>query len=642
MRHLSSSLSLVVLLFVGLTGQPVWGVIPSQQLMPETTKGYVSIPDYYSLEANFQKTQIGQLLADPVMEPFSEDLKRQLKQKWSKAHEPLGLTWEDIQGVPGGEVALARIQPAKGESALAIIVDITDKQAEVDALLAKVSQKMAERRATKKTVELAGVTLTIFTETREKDKGDQAIFFIHPEHHQLVASDNLLVAEGILKRFSVKDNSLADVKAYQVAMERTRKEQGETVEHLRWFVEPFGFIEAMRDANPLYKPKKGTDLLTVMRNQGFTAVKGAGGLVTLADETHDILHRTMIYAPAVQRAAGDPNTDKYDLAARLLNFPNSDAQSHQPPSWIPRNLAAFVSLNMDMRNGFEYSKTLVDELAGDEIFEDVLDSLKNDPKGPRVDVRKEVVANLGEHIMVLSSYELPININSERTLIAFELTDVEPVRLAVDKTMKNDEQAVKTEVDGNVVWEIVEKPIETGEIEIEGLKEFEIDDEAEKNQKKLPTSAVTVAHGHLIISSHREFIEKVLKEADRRQTLSGSVDYQIVKAALARLGGTADAVQTFSRTDEEFRGTYELLKQGKMPESKSVMGHVLNAILDEDVDDEQLREQLLDGKKLPEYQMVRRYLGPAGMYVVSLEDGWQVTGCFLSKENLQVVLKSDK
>ncbi|MEK6248857.1 MAG: hypothetical protein N2C12_11810 [Planctomycetales bacterium] len=641
MSHLSSSLRLVVLLSAGLAVQPVWGVVPTQQLMPASTKGYVSIPDYYRLEASFQKTQIGQLLADPVMEPFSKDLERQLKQKWSKAHEPLGLTWDDIQGVPGGEVALARIQPAKGESAVAIIVDISGKQAEADALLATVAQKMTERRATKKTVEIAGIVLTIYTQTREKDKGNQAIFFVHPEHHQLVASDNLLVAQGILQRFSGDHNSLADVEAYQVAMERTRKEQGEDVEHLRWFVEPFGFFEAMRDANPLYKPKKGTDLLTVLRNQGFTAVQGAGGLITLADGQHDILHRTMIYAPPVKRAAGDLNRDKYDLAARLLNFPNSDVQSHQPPSWIPRNLAAFVSLNMDMQNAFEYSQTLVDELAGDAIFEDVLDSLKNDPKGPQVDVRKEVVANLGEHIMVLSSYELPINIDSERTLIAFELTDVDPVRAAVDKTMKDDKQAVKTQVGDNDVWEIVEAPIDPSEIKIDGLPEFEIDDEVDKNKKKMPTSAVTVAHGHLIISSHREFIEKVLKEADRRQTLSGSVYYQIVKAALARLGGTADAVQSFSRTDEEFRGTYELLKQGKMPESKTVMGHVLNAILDDDVDDEKLREQLLDGKKLPEYQMVRRYLGPAGMYVVSLADGWQVTGCFLSKENLQVVLKSD-
>ena len=84
-----------------------------------------------------------------------------------------------------------------------------------------------------------------------------------------------------------------------------------------------------------------------------------------------------------------------------------------------------------------------------------------------------------------------------------------------------------------------------------------------------------------------------------------------------------------------------MLKQGKMPESKTLVGRILNAMLDEDTDDEELREQQLDATKLPEYQMVRRYLGPAGMYVVSHDDGWSITGCFLSKETLQVVLKGD-
>jgi hypothetical protein len=345
----------------------------------------------------------------------------------------------------------------------------------------------------------------------------------------------------------------------------------------------------------------------------------------------------------VERERGDPNQDKYDLAMRMLNFPNVDGQKHQPPAWIPRNLAAFVSVSADLRNAFEYSKTLVNELADDEIFDDVIDSLKNDPSGPQIDVRKDVVANLAEHVMVLSDYRLPIKTDSERTLIAVELTNVDAVRRAVNKTMENDPNAVKKIIGDAIVWEIVEEEIDEPELDIDlGFDDnFGVED-VEDEEQTLPTSAVTVAHGHLIISSHREFIEKVLNEAARRQTLAGSIDYQSVQDALKALGASAACAQTFSRTDEEFRGTYELLRQGKMPEAKSVMGHLLNSILDEDQDDEELRDQQLDGSKLPEYQMVRRYLGPAGIFFNSQEDGWLATGCFLSKETLQVVLKTAK
>ena len=60
---------------------PAMAVMPAAQVLPDTTRGFVSIPDFYRLQDDFDKTQIGQLLLDPVMEPFSKDLKRQLKEK---------------------------------------------------------------------------------------------------------------------------------------------------------------------------------------------------------------------------------------------------------------------------------------------------------------------------------------------------------------------------------------------------------------------------------------------------------------------------------------------------------------------------------------------------------------------------------
>ena len=44
------------------------------------------------------------------------------------------------------------------------------------------------------------------------------------------------------------------------------------------------------------------------------------------------------------------------------------------------------------------------------------------------------------------------------------------------------------------------------------------------------------------------------------------------------------------------------------------------------------RTQRIDGKRLPEYEAVRRYFGPAGMKATSLDEGWMLTGFWLSKE----------
>ncbi|HYW80692.1 MAG TPA: hypothetical protein VE890_14020, partial [Thermoguttaceae bacterium] len=88
--------------------------------------------------------------------------------------------------------------------------------------------------------------------------------------------------------------------------------------------------------------------------------------------------------------------------------------------------------------------------------------------------------------------------------------------------------------------------------------------------------------------------------------------------------------RTFNRTDENARATYELIRQGKMPESETVLGRLLNALLgggQAGVD----RLQRIDGKNLPPFDTVRRYMGPGGMVVGVEQEGWFFKGILLNK-----------
>lgn len=602
--------------------QSASAVVPAEQLLPASTKGFISVPDLDLLETQFNKTQLGQLMADPIMKDFSEDFKRQLRAKWEKAHSPLGITWEDMRKVPSGEVGMARILLSKDNAAIVIIADVSEKMDAANKLLADVDADMTKQKAKKEVIKAGEFDLTTYTHTQGPDKGATATYFIHPDHHQMVVADDLETAKNIIDRFAEPGaDNLASVKAYQVSKKRVATAQGELVAHAQWFVEPFGFIEAQRIANPDDVPDKKTDLIEILKNQGFTAITGVGGLVTFSHGDRDIEHRTMIYAPP-----------PYKLAMRMMKFYNRP--NHQPPTWIPRELASFVSANPNMKDGFEYASTLVDEYAGDVgVFEDILDSLKNDPAGPKVDVRKEIVAHLAEHMMVLTDYQVPITPESERMLACIELTNAAPVVNAVDKIMKNDPNAKRITINGHRVWQVL--PEEEGPEDFELDFQFEEDDldipipDAADEKKDLPASVVTVAHGHLIVGTHLDLLKKLLTKIDKRRTLAASIDFKIVQEELQKLGATQDSCQYFSRTDEEYRATYELIKQGRMPEGKTMMAQLLNSLFDEDDDDETLRKQQIDGSKLPPYQAVRRYLGPAGLFVISEENGWIATGCLL-------------
>ena len=107
-RH---ALLAAVVLCAAVTCSSAAAAVPSEQLLPHTTKGFLSLPDTADLTAKFDTTQLGQLVNDPVMQPFVEDLKRQLKSKLGQTGTRLSITLDDLNGIAGGEVAIAVIQP---------------------------------------------------------------------------------------------------------------------------------------------------------------------------------------------------------------------------------------------------------------------------------------------------------------------------------------------------------------------------------------------------------------------------------------------------------------------------------------------------------------------------------------------------
>ena len=46
------------------------------------------------------------------------------------------------------------------------------------------------------------------------------------------------------------------------------------------------------------------------------------------------------------------------------------------------------------------------------------------------------------------------------------------------------------------------------------------------------------------------------------------------------------------------------------------------------------RVKQINGEKIPDYQVARRYLGPGGIFVRSLDEGWMIAGVILNKDQV--------
>jgi hypothetical protein len=613
---------------------------PSDLLLPATTKGYVSVTKAESAQEHFESTQFGRMLNDEVMADFRKSLDKQLKDKFGDLSNRLGFTYDDLNGVIAGELALAIIDRPKKEASLAILMDVTGREAAVKNYLAAVDKRLTNQGGVKQEIEAGGTKLTTYLIPAKNGKDDPIETVYFQRDDLLVGINGREEAEAMLKRFagSPTDN-LNSLPAFNATMAKLQTAAGTLQPEIRLYADPFGLTFALRTLDKAARLREDKDLAKILQDQGFDAILGAGGYVNmLAEDDTEVVYRAAIYAPAAKGMENDPL--RWNLAMRMLQMPN--VADMAPPSWVPRMCARYATYNIDVLNAFDHFGTLFDAMEGHkDAFKTSMEGIEQDAYGPRVNVRDELVAHMGNRITLITDYSMPISVNSERSLIAIEAKDEAKLADTIRRIMEKEPDVERREFGNFVIWERVPEDVSIQELTIDapGLSPLSADDapvaaDDEEQEHVLPNSAVCVAYGQLMMASDIKYLEYLLQGFGQRDLLTNSGDYKLVSTRMDQLASGPRCGWSFVRTDEAFRPTYELIRQGRMPESETMFGKFLNRMLTTEVEKEEgvLRKQKLDGSDLPSFEAVRRYFGPAGRVLKSEPDGWVLTGTVLHKE----------
>ncbi len=601
--------------------------VPLEQIVPASAKGFFSVPNVDQLEANWQRTAVSKLFDDEAFRPFVEDLTAQVDSRLDDMGIQIGITVDDLRDVCSHEAAIAFLQPddPNQRHAMLVIMDATGNVEKLEALIARMQASMERRKATSREATIGEVPVTIYTVPVKEGPRPTVETVIFRYEDLLIATDHISVAQQVVPNLThPSTNALADVPAFQKTMQRCLAESNGQIPDIRWYVEPLGYAEIVRDFS-IRKKRRRTDVLRALRNQGFDAIQGIGGVINLAVQDHEFIGHAYGYAPPV-REAGE---NKYEKAAGLLAYPIVDTLEAQ--DWIPNHVSSFVSARWGIQQAFDHVGMLVDEIAGEPgFFEDLIDSLKNDPNGPRIDLRKEIVAFLGNRVTVITNTTEPITVTSERLLIAIELIDAGSMKASLEKMLGNDPVAQRIDYNDHVIWEIVPDEADPSAVTVEGLEGFGdmegfggSDEEDSENDEEpfLSHAALSVVKGHLMISSHADFITEMIDGTAQSDPLKKDEDYQAIGNALAALRQRDAGGVLFSRIDRELKASYELVRRGKMPESEGLIGRLLNRALGSN-ERGVIRKQEINGEKMPEFEAVQKYLGPIGMYVRTEEEGW--------------------
>ena len=530
-------------------------------------------------------------------------------------------------------------------------MDVTKSEDKAREMLKKVDANFESRNATRGEMpKVYGVTVTKWTVQRPNFTVKSRSTFHAIANGWLVASNNETVFREIVRRLVNFEKvnaaeSLISNEAF-VAIARKTNVEG-VISDVRWFIDPFGYVKLAQAIQEEDHGKvKKNDWARILENEGFDALKGVGGQVSFATSDHEILHRTFIYAP--HNGASGANQKRF---FGLFDFKNSRGHTLAPESWVPGEVSAYFSCCWDMSQALKNVAGLVDSFMKEEgSFDNIMNSLKSEMN---VDVPK-LVASFDNKLFVLSSTARPITENSERVAICVPIVEGEKGLLdVIERALGGEGSSKSIKILGQrvLVVDTSEEIIDEDELEI---WTDPIDAEEEANQVPAPQDEdfqlfekkfFTVVHEHFIVCNNKEYLEEIIRGKNTTD-LAEMDDYQQVRHSLAQLVEEENiSFRHFGRIDRSMETNYEMLRQGKMVGSKTVLARILNRIFasNEEVKPEGVepRVQKLDGSKLPADYLkhVAPYLGPMGWVFETDEDGWRMTGCLLKKKNLNEVVQ---
>jgi hypothetical protein len=606
-------------------------------LLPASTAGLVRIPNFPKFQTAWKETHIGQLIDEPSMQPFVEAQRKRIEDELQQLDNKIGIRLEDLSEIASGEVVLAWL-PFQNDKrrpfSICLIADVRGHRDRADAILETIDADLKKAGWERRDTEHRQQVVRIYGIKPKPGQLKVEQFVVTLDDERIIAADRDSVVMDLLDSLAGEasglpieqsDEFVSVLRRSTEAIQQPILQGGATVA-LEWFARPFEMGRVLRE---VFEVDRGNqvDVIKLLENQGFDVVRGVGGVVAINGEKYDLLHRGFVLADQSQLTQ----------AARMLQFTN-DAMA-AIPAWVNDQAASFNRLNLRIEQAFWASESLVNEAFGDEIFRDIIEGIRDDEDGPQIDLAENVLPNLDDQIVLLTDNVEPADIKSERMLLAIRVKDAKAIEAAIRKAMEVEPDASRIDaLPGIEIWQ-VQRSDTVDDFDKELFGDLELDFGEESTEEAPPLlehwaiSLVPAGPGsdkpYLMFSSHPELLIDCAKRIVGGESANGlaqTAEVQAVRTALQDLGAENIAFDRVFRTKRSLRVKYELLRQGKLKQSDTVLGSLYRRIFEKQ--DANEREPL-DATTLPPLSEIDEHLPDGGGYIQTADEGWAITGFLL-------------
>lgn len=605
-------------------------------MLPQTVQAVVWVPSAERIAERWNRTQLARLADDPAIREFWKDQQQQIEEKLTAAGWRLHIQPRDLEDIVQGQMALAWIEhreDVRKPFSLALIVDVVDRAKETKQFLQKLDQQLKDRGAPMHKLTHNKTEIVQHTLPRQGGELLPQETFYAVVNEQLLASDDLNTLKALIEASGEGDAAkmLGADPTFQAARDALKVSEDAQLEY---FARPLGFARVLRAMSGKRTSGK-TDVLAVLEHQGFEAIKAVCGELKLGEEKFDIVHRGYVLADG-QRPR----------SVQVLDFPNQVRR--EVPAWVSPRVSSMLATCWNAKDAFWKVEGLVDEMAGQEnVFHEIIEGIKVDPTGPRIDIEKDVMPLLTNEIYSVSDSKMPIDVDSRRNLIALRVTKPDQMAKILRQAMATEPDAQEVTVKGQQIWQVAHKEDEIDidlDADFGGFGAKPSNAPAEENQPWLSNWAITVYGDYLMFASHVEMISEAIEQAKQSNgsPLVAQRDYQrITEALAAQFGDDPMCAWRINRSDLAYRPQYELFRAGKLQESQSMLASLLEHLL-QNKSEIQQKKPAVDGAKLPPFEAVSKYLQPSGITVKTTDKGWEFGALLLSQVGDQRVEQSGR
>lgn len=527
----------------------------------------ITIPNWTEATSRFEASPTGRMLADPAMQPFRDNLKKKLGEKYlGTLEKDLGLSPEKFIDLIQGQLTVAVIQgdwngEDDTEPGWVVILDAGDKESALREQLTEVRKKLttADRGVRTERVRDVEFTRVEIEEAGDEGGNDGEIFFGQSGATLLVGNSTQPLEKVLARIAGASIPPLTDDPAFKSSEESFRDSHGYGWLNTGVLVPLIGqavdrTADNVGDGLPF-------EIKTAIRAIGLEGLKAATfGLKDTAEGQY------------VELSLGVPEAQRTGLFKIL----HADPKDAAPPAFVPGDTIEFQRWRVDGVKAWAELEETIKKVSPEAFgFFQMFTSMAGKDKDPSFDFKQMFVANLGDDVISYSK-------------LAASPTTPSPSIFLVQA--RNSDQLL------------------AGFQALIGLLPFGADQSGGREflgrqirSIELPTGAngssqtveYTTHSGYLAVSSSPAMLEEFLRSSEGvNRPLQ---ENPALREAAERIGGFATGLFGYQNQRAALRPQWELLRTGAMD---SLPGGIGGNVA-----------EVVDFKLLPEYDKIARYIG---------------------------------